>query len=304
MSDHPSSGTVAIVILTYNEEANIAHALSNVVDWADEVFVLDSMSTDGTVSLAQQYECHVAEHPFEDYSKQRNYALDTLPIRSEWVFFLDADERLSDQLKKEITSLVATSPIENGFHVKGRFIWMGRWIRHGYYPTWFLRLFRRGKGRCENRAVNEHLSVAGAAGYLVNDLIHEDRRGIGDWIAKHNRYASLEALELTRTEQERRSNELAPRLMGSQAERKRWIRRHVWNKLPPLVRPVAYFCFRYVLRLGFLDGIPGLTFHFLQALWYPILIDIKYLELRAIGRQLPEIPVTGTQNTNRHEPAR
>ena len=109
MSDHtPSSGTVAVIILTYNEEANIAQALSNVVGWADEVFVLDSMSTDGTLAIAKQYECHVAQHPFEDYGKQRNYALDTLPIRSEWVFFLDADESLSAALKNEIASLIAT----------------------------------------------------------------------------------------------------------------------------------------------------------------------------------------------------
>ena len=90
-----SGGSLAVIILTYNEEANIAQALSNVVGWADEVFVLDSMSTDGTLAIAKQYKCHVAQHPFEDYGKQRNYALDTLPIRSEWVFFLDADEWLS-----------------------------------------------------------------------------------------------------------------------------------------------------------------------------------------------------------------
>src|SRR5882672_4826959 len=193
MSDHtPSSGTVAVIILTYNEEANIAKALSNVVGWAHEVFVLDSKSTDGTLAITKQYECHVAQHPFEDYGKQRNYALDTLPIRSEWVFFLDADESLSAPLKNEIAHLIATVPAENGFLVNRRFMWMGRWIRRGYYPSWILRLCRHGKGRCENRAINEQLFVEGATGYLSNDLIHEDRRGIGDWIAKHNRYASRE----------------------------------------------------------------------------------------------------------------
>jgi glycosyltransferase involved in cell wall biosynthesis len=299
----PSFGSVAVIILTYNEAGNIAQALSNVIGWADQVFVLDSMSTDGTVAIAKQYECDVAQHPFEDYSKQRNYALESLPIRSEWVFFLDADERLTELLKEEIASLIATSPRENGFYVNRRFIWMGRWIRRGYYPTWILRLLRHGKGRCEKRAINEQLFVKGPTGYLSNDLIHEDKRGIGNWIAKHNRYASLEALELARTEQERRSNELAPRLMGSQAERKRWIRRHVWNRLPPIIRPVAYFCYRYVLRLGFLDGVPGVTFHFLQALWYPMLIDIKYLELRALERQSREMP-TGTPDTASHEQVR
>jgi len=305
MSDQTSSsGTVAVIILTYNEEANIAQALSNVVGWADEVFVLDSMSTDGTVAIAKQYECHVAQHPFEDYGKQRNYALETLPIRSEWVLFLDADESLPAALKNEIVSVITSFPAENGFYVRFRFIWMGQWIRRGYYPSWILRLLRHSKGRCENRAINEQLFVEGATGYLSNDLIHEDRRGIGEWIAKHNRYASREALELTRTEQERRCTELDARLMGSQAERKRWIRRHLWNRLPPIVRPVAYFCYRYLLRLGFLDGVPGVTFHFLHALWYPMLIDIKYLELRALGRQSPAIPIRGIPDTARHEQAR
>jgi len=297
MPDHPpSSGTVAVIILTHNEKANIAYALSNTVGWANEVFVLDSMSTDGTQSIARRYDCLVVQHPFENYATQRNYALDALPIRSEWVFFLDADESLSAGLKNEIVDLIATVPAENGFFVKYRLIWMGRWIRRGYYPSWILRLFRHGKGRCQNRAINEQLYVDGATGFLSNDLIHEDRRGIGDWIAKHNRYASGEALELARTEQERRSNEIDARLMGSQAERRRWIRRHLWNRLPPLVRPVAYFCYRYVLRLGFLDGVPGVTFHFLQALWYPMLIDIKYLELRARQHQLPEVPITDTRH--------
>ncbi len=159
-------GTLAVIILTYNEEANIAHALSNVVGWADEVFVLDSMSTDGTLAIATRVRLPRRAAPFEDYGKQRNYALDNLPIRSEWIFFLDADEWLSDPLKGEIIELVATAPAENGFYVNRRFIWMGRWIRRGYYPSWILRLLRHGKGRCENRAINEQLFVEGATGYL------------------------------------------------------------------------------------------------------------------------------------------
>jgi glycosyltransferase involved in cell wall biosynthesis len=282
MSEHIQSwGKVAVIILTYNEEANMAQALSNVVGWADEVFVLDSMSRDGTLEIAKQYECHVTQHSFEDYGSQRNYALEHLPIRSEWVLFLDADEWLSAPLKEEIAFLISTSPPEDGFYVNRRFIWMGRWIRRGYYPSWILRLLRYGKGHCENRAINEQLFVDGATGHLTHDLIHEDRHGIGEWIAKHNHYATREALELARTERERRSTELDARLGGSQAERKRWVRRRVWNRMPPLLRPFAYFCYRYVLLLGFADGVPGFTFHFLQALWYPMLIDIKYLEARA-----------------------
>ena len=245
-------GTLAVIILTYNEEANIAQALSNVVGWADDVFVLDSMSTDGTLAIAKQYECHVAKHPFEDYGKQRNYALSTLPIRSEWVFFLDADELLSDALKDEIGDIIATSPTENGFYVNRRFLWMGRWIRRGYYPCWILRLLRHGKGRCEDRAINEHLIVEGTTGHLSSDLIHEDRRGVGEWITKHNRvrHARGPGARASRSRSPA-SRALDARLFGAQPERKRWIRQRVWNRLPPLVRPFVYFTYRYVLRSGF-----------------------------------------------------
>jgi len=309
MSDHTSFGTVAVIILTYNEEANIAQALSSVVAWADEVFVVDSMSTDGTVAIAKPYGCHVAQHPFEDYSKQRNYALDTLPIRSEWVFFLDADEWVPAPLCDEITWLIARSPVENGFYVRRRVMWMGRWIRRGYYPTWLLRLFRHSMGHCEDRAINEHIVVEGQAGYLENDLIHDDRRGVGSWIAKHNAYASREALELARTEGENCYREVDANLLGAQVQRKRWIRRYVWNRLPPMIRPLGYFFYRYVLRFGFLDGMAGFTFNFLQALWYPMLIDIKYLEQRRRERPMrsgetPRVDVSPMQAASRHEQTR
>ena len=180
------------------------------------------------------------------------------------------------------------SPAENGFYVNRRFIWMGRWIRRGYYPCWILRLLRHGKGRCEDRAINEHLIVEGTTGHLSSDLIHEDRRGIGDWITKHNAYATREAQELVRAGPDPGLRALDARLFGTQPERKRWIRQRVWNRLPPLVRPFVYFTYRYVIAGGFLDGKAGLVYHLFQAFWFPLLIDAKYLEIRrdqALQRQ-------------------
>ena len=209
--------TVAVVILTLNEEQNLPQALDSVVGWADEVFVLDSFSTDRTIEIAQQHGCKMFQNRFEDYGKQRNHAISNLPIESEWIFFLDADEWVTDELKQEITERVATAPEENGFFLKRRLIWMGKWIRRGYYPTWILRLFRRTKGRCEERAVNEHLIVDGKVGYLKNDFVHEDHNGIDDWIAKHNRYATREAAwsysgeSRRRTTRESKHSFLAPR---------------------------------------------------------------------------------------------
>jgi len=269
---------IAVIILTFNEEPNIAQALESVQGWARQILVLDSYSTDRTLEIASRYPCTIVQNRFEDYSKQRNFALEQLPISCEWVFFLDADEWIPMELRQEISTLVASNPPENGFFISRRLIWMGRWIRRGYYPTWILRLFRFAKARCEDRSVNEHMVVEGMTGYLKNDFIHEDHKGVTDWIAKHNGYATREALELFKNPTTDRQIDV--RFWGTQAERKRWLRCRVWNSLPPLVRPVLYFIYRYLFRGGFLDGKTAFAYHILQGLWFPMLIDIKYLEMK------------------------
>jgi glycosyltransferase involved in cell wall biosynthesis len=272
---------LAVIVLTYNEELNIAQALDSVAGWANEIFILDSFSTDRTLDIARPYGCHIFQHRFENYARQRNHALDELPVRSDWVLFLDADEWLPDALKQEISTTLAGAPAVHGFYLNRRLIWMGRWVRRGYYPSWILRLFRRGKGRCEDRQVNEHLIVEGPTAQLREDFMHEDRKGVTDWIAKHNGYATLEARTLLAVTHAPAYQEIDARLSGTQAQRKRWLRHRVWNRMPPLIRPFFYFFYRYIVKGGFLDGREAFIFHFLQALWFPLLIDIKYLELRS-----------------------
>jgi len=279
---------VAVIILTLDEEKNLPHALESVRDWADEVFVLDSFSADRTVEISREAGCTVVQNGFIDYASQRNFAIDHLPIRSEWIFFLDADEWLTKDLKDEIGRVITLHPEENGYRIKRRMIWMGKWIRRGYYPTWLLRLFRRGKGRCEDRTVNEHMIVEGSVGYLNHDFIHEDRKGIGDWIAKHNRYATREAFEQVRREAGEDQKQIGVHFWGTQAERKRWLRYKVWDRLPLLLRPFLYFIYRYILTGAFLEGRAAFVFHFLHALWYPLLIDAKYLEMKRAGRKASE----------------
>lgn len=274
------NGDLTVIILTHNEELNLPQALDSVKGWADKVFVVDSQSTDATAAIASKYGCHVVEHPFENYARQRNYALNHLPIQTEWVLFLDADEWLPDELKREISEVIGASPLENGFEIKFRFIWMGRWIRRGYYPSWILRLFRHGKARCEDRPINEQMIIDGAVGRMRHDFIHEDRKGVGEWIAKHRRYAVREARELLNIPKGDGYREAEVRLLGRQGARKRWFRYRVWNRLPPLVRPVIYFSYRYIAAGGFLDGRAGLLYHVLHALWYPALIDVKYLDMK------------------------
>lgn len=290
---------VAVIVLTYNEEVNIAQALESVAGWASEIFVLDSFSTDRTLEVARPYGCQIVQHAFEDYSKQRNYALDHLPIQSGWILFLDADEWLPDSLKHEISTVLAAGPQANGFYLNRKLIWMGRWIRRGYYPSWILRLFRRGQGRCEDRDLNEHLIVSGQTAQLRENLVHEDRKGVTEWIAKHNRYASRGAMALFHSKSDPTRHEIEARFWGTQAERTRWLRRRVWNRMPPLVRPFVYFFYRYVLKGGFLDGRRAFIFHFMQALWFPLLIDAKYLELK--WNDLPAPPASRDEMKEGHK---
>jgi glycosyltransferase involved in cell wall biosynthesis len=274
------NGTVAVVILTFDEEENIGQALDSVSGWASEVWILDSFSTDRTLEIARSYKAAIAQNKFVNYGKQRNHALEMLPITSEWVLFLDADEWLPSAVKQEISGVIAQSPSQNGFYINRRLIWMGHWVRRGYYPSWILRLFRHGKGRCDDRAVNEQMLVEGPTAHLRNDFMHEDRKGVGDWVGKHNRYATREALELVHADEGAGADAVNAKLFGSQAERKRWLRRKVWNRMPALIRPFFYFALRYVIKGGFLDGRAGFVYHFLQGCWYPFLIDVKYLEMR------------------------
>jgi len=274
-------GKISVIILTYNEEANIVQALQSVVGWSDEVILVDSFSTDRTVEIATDFGCRIVRNKFVNFSNQRNFPLDTLVISNEWIFFLDADEWVPDELKKEISSIISSQPVENGFYIKRRLIWMGSWIRRGYYPSWQLRLFRNGMGRCEDRAVNEHFIVNGIVGRLQNYFIDENHRDISDWILKHNDYATREAIELFNLRTIHGYKEIDVNFFGDQAQRKRWIRYKVWNRLPPLIRPFLYFFYRYIFVGGFLDGRNAFAFHFFQALWYPFLIDVKFLKLKS-----------------------
>lgn len=236
---------------------------------------------DGTIEIARKYSAKVYEHPFEGYASQRNWALRNLAFAHEWVFFLDADEIVSDELKDELTHVFAAELRGiDGFYLKRRLIFMGKWIKWGgCYPLWLLRIFRHEKTWCDARSVNEHFVVSGPTSRLRNDIIHKDNRGMSHWIEKHNKYAALEATEMMKAASSDACSGIRPRLFGSQPERKEWLRRVLWNRMPFLVRPFFYFTYRYILRLGILDGREGFIYHFLQGLWFLLLVDLKYIEM-------------------------
>lgn len=266
---------ITVIILTYNEEENISHSVSNVIDWADEVIVLDSFSSDKTVEIAQSIGAKIHYRKFDNYAKQRLYAFKELPVLHPWILFLDADEFLTKELKKEIDELLQGIPKARGYYIKYRFIFLNKWIRFGgYYGTKIMRLFHKDYATI-NREMNEHILIDGITDTLKNDFIHEDRKGLNFWLKKHINYAKLEAAELIN----KTSNEdMMARLFGNQTQRKRWVRKYVWVPLmPPLIRPFIYFFYRFFLRLGFLDGKRGFIFHFLHGLWYIFLIDVFFV---------------------------
>jgi len=268
---------LAVVILAQNEEENIPHALASVIPWAAEVWVIDANSTDRTADLARAAGARVVTHEWAGGGAQRTWALRTLPFQQDWLLFLDADERVTPHLRDELASVLSVPPQEiSGFYVKRRFIFLGRWLRHGgYYPTWLLRVVRHNLARCEDRWVDEHLVVDGPTGRLRHDILHEDRKPLSRWVKRHEGYADQVVADLEGA----REGGPAPRwLSRHQVERKRWWYERVYLGAPLRLRAFAYFLYRYILRGGFLDGPEGLIYHSLQGLWYRRLIDAKMLQ--------------------------
>lgn len=273
---------LSVIVLTLNEEKSLGACLHSVAGLQAEIFVVDSGSTDRTLAIAAQAGAHVVTHSFENYAAQRNWAQDNLPLRTQWILHLDADERLLPELAAEINS-VLPSATADAYLIRRRTIFRGRWIRHGaHYPVEHLRLFRRGKGRCETRLYDQHFIAQGVIGRLRHDF--EDHVGgdIREWTARHARWAQLEAAE------EEQAGELQPAVtesvqanaFGDTRERRRWQKSSVYSHSPLFLRAFAYWFYRYVIRLGFLDGSEGLIFHFLQALWFRFLVDTYVLERR------------------------
>jgi len=271
---------VLVIVLTLNEEANLPGCLDSLAGLDCEITIVDSGSNDGTLEIARERDVRVVQHPFENYSAQRNWAQKSLPTRANWVLHLDADERLTPELVKEINTLLQGPPTNvDGYLLRKRTIFMGRWMRHGgHYPSFHLRLFRPEKGCCEDRLYDQHFVVTGRIQALRNDYLDIVASDITTWSARHLRWARLEAEEALRPETS--ASHVKSDLFGSPIERKRWLRNDLYGRAPLLVRPFLYWTYRYMLRLGFLDGVEGMIFHFLQACWFRFVTDCLILERR------------------------
>lgn len=267
---------LSVVILTLNEERNLPDCLRSLQGLECDVFVVDSGSTDSTAEIARAAGASVVEHSFEGYGRQRNWALENLPLHGDWILNLDADERLTPELVREMAAL---QPEADGYMLRRRTVFRGRWIRHGgHYPNYQLRLFRRGKGRCEDRLYDQHFLVDGRVSRLRNDFIDIAAGDLEAWSSRHFRWAAAEAEEQTSAKPA--GQRVQPGLSAGPIARKRWLRDKVYGRAPLMVRPAAYFFYRYFLRLGFLDGREGFVFHCLQGFWYRFLIDSLLWEKR------------------------
>jgi glycosyltransferase involved in cell wall biosynthesis len=276
---------VSVVVPVKNEAENLRRCLP-ALDWADEVFVVDSQSTDDTVAVAEALGATVVQFRFNGtYPKKKNWSLDTLPFRNEWVLIVDADEVVVPELAEEITRRIASGEAD-GFYLNMKYYFLGRRIRHcGYAEAWNLRLFRHRLGRYERMPVapgtktgdneaHEHVELDGKALRLVHELDHHAYPTVAAWVEKHNRYAVWEAAMY-----ERFLTEPVPASIGPGKRFKRRLKK-VYLRLP--MRPLARFLYAYVFRLGFLDGTPGLVFCTLLA-FYDFLAWANVYEKRVTG---------------------
>ena len=275
--------SITVQILSYKEEQHIERAIKSVESFASQVVVIDSFSNDRTVDIAKSLGAIVLQNKWQNnYAHQFNWGLDNAPISSEWVMRLDADEYVTHELAAEIKSQIELlSPNINGIYMRRRIYFMGKWMKHGAtYPMWMLRLWRKNHGRCENRWMDEHIVLSdGETVRFNNDFIDDNLNSLTWWTTKHNHYASREAADLLNLKYNFMASDVRVENDKEQAMFKRWLKENVYSKMPLFIRPFFYFFYRFIIRLGFMDGWRGLQWNFLQGLWYRFLVDAKVYEV-------------------------
>jgi glycosyltransferase involved in cell wall biosynthesis len=273
--------SLTVVILTRDEERNIGKCIQSIIPLTRSIVVIDSGSNDRTVEIAKGYGAVVAFREWTNHADQFNWGLDNLSIDSDWVMRLDADEEVTPGLVAAVRTFLERPPAEvTGIMLRRRVYFLGRWIRHGgYYPTWLLRVFRRGMGRCEARWMDEHIVVThGTTISIHEDIIDKNNKDLTFWTDKHNHYASRELMDIIDQREHPPAGEPEDAALTGQIRLRRWLKSNVYARTPLFVRPFLYFVYRYFFRLGFLDGKEGLIFHFLQGFWYRFLVDAKLYE--------------------------
>jgi glycosyltransferase involved in cell wall biosynthesis len=276
---------VSVIVAVRNEARNLPRCLESVTN-AAEVYVVDSQSTDGTQELAESYDAMVVQFHYRGgWPKKRQWALDTLPLTCKWILLLDADEALTPELVDDIKTAIC-NPSVQGYYIKLQMYFLGRSLRHSGASFYKLALFRRHKGRYECRLkdqdtsmadmeVHEHVVVDGTTAKLDNPLLHHNVESLSHYIQKHDAYSNWDARVWLSGAAS--NGELQPKLFGTQAQRRRWLRKKLFS-FPG--SPFLFFVYKYVLCLGFLDGVPGLIYCGMQGVQF-FHIKAKIYELRS-----------------------
>lgn len=271
---------ISVIILTFNEAIHIERAIGNARKFAKEIFVVDSFSTDCTVEMAEQLGAKVYQHPWENNSRQFAWALENLPIQTEWVWKMDADEWLTDDLIEELHfKLPHTLEDVNGYTAQCLRVFMGRHIKHGILPLVLLRLFRYRYASIEDKMMDEHIKLSeGRIELLEKPFFDDNHNDLTWWIQKHNGYATREAIDLLCTEygliEDTGVGNIGFNAAKIRAKKLKYV------KLPLFWRAFAFFFLRYFIRGGFIDGKEGFLWHFLQGFWYRALADAKVFEFK------------------------
>lgn len=277
-----------VVVLTFNCQDIIGQTLAQASRIDPQPFVVDSFSSDRTAELVAASGAQLVQRKFSNYAEQRNWAIAQLDGHSEWQLHLDADEVLDDAAVAAIQRVLHEGDrASHGAWLLRRIdYFMGRRLRHSGLNPWHLRLFRSGAGRCEDRLYDQHFVASAPAARLAGCMHDMNSVALADWAARHNRWSDLEVAELLRGDAAYGGGALLHgRLRGDPRERTRWLKA-LYYRMPVGLRASAYFVYRYVFRLGFLDGREGLYFAFLQGLWFRVLVDAKLLEAQRAGAAL------------------
>ena len=274
----------SIIVLTFNEELHLPRLLESVAPLGAPVFILDSGSTDGTLDTARRFGATVKYNAFENHPRQWDFALRNFEVQTPWIIGLDADQIVTPELLNLLKNFRNNAvPVNvHGIYFNRKNYFKGRWIRHGgYFPKYLLKMFRTSVGHSDlsenmdHRFVITGETLVWKTGYLIEENLKEN--SIEFWIAKHNKYSTLHAEEEVERKTGDRSQTVSPRLLGNPDQRIAFFKK-IWWGMPLFVRPMLYFIWRYFFQLGFLDGKQGFIFHFLQAFWYRLIIDIKIEE--------------------------
>jgi glycosyltransferase involved in cell wall biosynthesis len=278
-----TSSDLTVVILTLNEEQHIRRCICSVKSMARRIVVIDCGSLDRTCEFAADLGAEVFVNPFTTHANQFNWGLDNANITTQWVMKLDADEYITQELAEKLPPILEQTPDSiGGFTINLRRLFMGKWLRHGaLYPIKLLRIWRVDRGRLDERIMDEHVIVKGQIVHIEADFVDHNLNSLTWWTDKHNKYSSREAAALLNLEHDFMPHGAAGSLTGGQqAFIKRWLKERIYARLPGGFRAFAYFFYRYIIRLGFLDGRAGTAFHLLQGFWYRYLVDAKIAEVK------------------------